>query len=67
MNTTGVAWGIGFVLVGAVVLLADIGVLTWRPGSTWPLLLMVIGAGVLLGGLRGRRADRPPVGHDNVD
>ncbi|HSK91401.1 MAG TPA: hypothetical protein VK875_08815 [Euzebyales bacterium] len=56
MNASGLAWGVFFVAVGVFALLADLGVVATRPAWMWPLLLVIVGVALLVGGLLpGRR------------
>jgi len=41
-------WGILFVLFGLAFLLANFGMISWDVGKLWPLILVVIGIGILL-------------------
>lgn len=52
MRWSRVAWGAGFILLGAILLLFTTGVLPWRAwallGTLWPVLLVIAGAELLI-------------------
>lgn len=62
VNITSVVAGILFIVLGLLFLLERAGVLEVRAAYVWPLVLISLGVGILLGGSRrGRDEDRPRV------
>lgn len=57
-NRTAVAWGIFFIVAGVAFLLDRLDVWTLRARYVLPLLLIVLGAAILLGGGGWRRVFR---------
>lgn len=61
MNASGLAWGTFFVAVGVFALLVDLDVVATRTTWMWPLLMVIVGAALLVGGLLpGRRSGSGP-------
>ena len=57
MSASGLASGTFFVAVGVFALLVDLGVVASHPAWIWPLLMVIVGAALLVGGLLpGRRS-----------
>ena len=59
MNRSGLAWGTVFVALGLFALLVDLGIWAWRPDWMWPLILIVLGTALLIGGLVPTRRRDP--------
>lgn len=56
-NRTALVSGTFFIVVGVFFLLDRLGAIRLGTSFVWPLLLIAVGAGILLG---GRREDREP-------
>lgn len=61
VNVSAVVAGILFIVLGALFLLERAGVLEVRAAYVWPLVLITLGVGILLGGSRRGRDDDGPV------
>lgn len=46
--------GLALVAVGVLLLLEKLGVVKHGLGTYWPVILIILGVGMLLGGRRGR-------------
>jgi hypothetical protein len=46
--------GLALIAVGVLLLLEKLGVIERGLGTYWPVILIILGAGMLLGGRRGR-------------
>ena len=49
-----VVWGLSWIAVGAIILLNNLGVIAVGIQVLWPVILVIIGAGLLLRGARRR-------------
>jgi hypothetical protein len=60
-NISGILWGLGFVVVGTLMLLDRLNYLEFNFGhfvrTWWPLVLVIIGLGMVFERARGKRDD----------
>jgi hypothetical protein len=63
-NRTSLAAGLVFLVLGVIFLLEALDVFDLRGAYVWPVVLIVIGAAVLVSGLRASR--RPPPERDET-